>query len=391
MRSTLSIVALLLSTSWPNDTIAQRAPARSQVRDSAGVRITESATVVNDMPIAFRIAEQPLLDLGGPREPPEHELTPGEHLFARLSDNRIVVAEATNLKVFDNSGRYIATIGRPGKGPGEFQHVYGVCVGPGDSIVGMDMRDASVFDRNGNHVRTFANPAGDFSRYGCFRDGSLIQTSRTQQDSANPAFARTIARRIGMDGSELGVIGSFPAGVASPARSFVQVIPSIVPNGEYVFVGDGRDPEIKVYRFDGKLVRIIRWTTRRTPLTPDLLRRIATAVYEGMPRDSVVARTSRARRAGLPQYLPAYAGLRVDGSGRIWVQDYYLGRLLGNYPPHWTVFDSIGNPLGRVAPPQIKGARNTDIRGMDGNRAVLAWKDSIGFPHLSFHEVLPVR
>jgi hypothetical protein len=382
-------LAFVLLTAFSSAT-AQRAPVRPQVRDSSGVRITEWTGIVNDLPQTLRISEQPVLDLGGAREPPEHELSPGEHFFARLSNQHIVVAEATNLKVFDKSGAYVRTIGRPGKGPGEFHHVYGVCVGPGDVIVGLDGREASVFDRNGVHVRSFANPAGEFVRFGCFRDGSLVQTLRSRQDPGDPVFSRTTARRIGLDGSEVGELGSFPEGVWGPARSFVQSIPSIVPNGEFVFVGDSRDAEIRVYRMDGKLVRIVRWGARRIPLTQDLLLKIGTAVHDRMPKDSVIARVSRARRAGVPENLPVYAGFRIDGIGRIWVQDYYLGRLLGNYPPQWTVFDSVGIPLGRVALPRVPGSR-ADIVGMDGTRVVLSWRDSIGFPHLSFHDVTPVR
>jgi len=91
-----------------------------QERDSAGVRIIEYAGVVSELPVAFTIADEPTLDLGGPRDPIDHELGPGEHNSARLSDGRIVVTERTHLKVFDGKGRYTATLGKPGKGPGEF-------------------------------------------------------------------------------------------------------------------------------------------------------------------------------------------------------------------------------------------------------------------------------
>jgi len=271
--------------------------------------------------------------------------------------------------------------------------VYGICVTRGDSIVGIAGHRVSVFASSGAHVGTFANSELEFARFGCFEDGSLLATTSARRDPGNAAYRVTTARRIGLDGSDRGVVGHFPFGVSGSASVYLQTIPTMIPHGNHVLVGDGRRAQIQVYRADGGLIRIIRWNHKQIALTDELLTRIARAVHPDLTSDELDRRLARARAGELPRVLPAYAGFRVDETGRIWVQDYYLGRLLGNFPPQWTVFDSTGHPLGRAILPAIKGSTNTvDTRSFRRNTAAVTWKDNeLNFPHLSFHQITSVR
>lgn len=51
--------------------------------------------------------------------------------ISRIGENYLITSEAgKTLYVFNNQGRYICSIGRLGKGPGEFLEIYGLSIDP---------------------------------------------------------------------------------------------------------------------------------------------------------------------------------------------------------------------------------------------------------------------
>lgn len=95
----------------------------------------------------------------------------GEHdAFGRVmslaidSRGRVVVADdlSHDLKVFELTGEYVATVGRSGEGPGEFHSPWQVQVGPGDSLYVWDPGRAavSVFGPDYEFSRSFLVPPG---------------------------------------------------------------------------------------------------------------------------------------------------------------------------------------------------------------------------------------
>ena len=95
----------------------------------------------------------------------------GEHdTFGRImslaidSRGRVVVADdlSHDLKVFELTGEFVATIGRSGEGPGEFNSPWQVQVGPGDSLYVWDPGRAaiSVFGPDYEFSRSFMVPPG---------------------------------------------------------------------------------------------------------------------------------------------------------------------------------------------------------------------------------------
>ncbi len=95
----------------------------------------------------------------------------GEHdVFGRImslaidSRGRLVIADdlSQNLKVFELTGEFVATIGRSGEGPGEFYSPWQVRVGPGDSLYVWDPGHAaiSVFGPDYEFKRRFLVPPG---------------------------------------------------------------------------------------------------------------------------------------------------------------------------------------------------------------------------------------
>ena len=115
---------------------ADPAPPAAERTDSAGI-----AVIINrgpDRPLA--LAFTPRLTLGGKDEGPESFFRVGRGSVAidRRGNIHVLDPEAKSVSVFDSTGAFLRTLGRPGDGPGELQFPSGVRV-TGDGIV-------SVFD-----------------------------------------------------------------------------------------------------------------------------------------------------------------------------------------------------------------------------------------------------
>ena len=89
--------------------------------DSAGVRVVVSDPSASDATCA--VGEEPLLVVGDREDDPAH-------LFgrvvgaARLSDGSVAVVDPTvnQVRVFDETGEHLRSLGRLGDGPGEFKN-----------------------------------------------------------------------------------------------------------------------------------------------------------------------------------------------------------------------------------------------------------------------------
>jgi hypothetical protein len=170
-----------------------------------------------------------------------------------------------------------------------------------------------------------------------------------------------------------------------------------------VFVAAGFRPEIRALRADGTLERIIRWNAAPTPLTDEVMTRLVRmSMPTGTAEDRVQSIVARALATPRPAVMPAYARVKVDGAGRIWVEDYNIRPdLTVRHPADWTVFDPSGQPLGRVVLPAVGGVatigptpadpatprnRHIDLGSIGRDELVLTWRDDqLGFPHLTLH------
>jgi hypothetical protein len=107
-----------------------------------------------------------------------------EHPIAatRLRDGTIVVADisARMLRFFDPSGRYLASLGRPGSGPGEFESVYwlGQCHTDSLFVWDLTLQRMTILNSVGAFVRQFqVAPAREFAAtplaLACSRSGII--------------------------------------------------------------------------------------------------------------------------------------------------------------------------------------------------------------------------
>jgi hypothetical protein len=387
-----ALVALIIPLAVGSAPVGAQSLPQPRTRDSAGVQIVEHTTI-RGIPNITLIAVASRLDLGGLRADSLAEFDPRNPFLsaARLSDGRLVGTDYASFKILDPAGALIRVVGRAGTGPGEFRQLKGVCITPGDTIIalGYGNRRASVFDASGSHVRdvTFT---GYVPTSPCFDDGTFLVATDSRPNPASsfpPQVAAMIdelhtLRRVDKNGSIVGTVGDFRAETYS--SGFQTVANSVVRNG-LVHSGDGRDPEVRIYTMDGRLVRIIRWNDTPAPVTREMIERRAAG--------SIPINTSaeeRARRIELllaqPHLptLPLYSVLEVDAGGRIWLKDPFEAPR----PRAWTVFNAEGILLGRTMLPTPRGSEYpAEIAGFFPGQILLRWTDADGAAHLTVHDL----
>lgn len=358
------IIALLLAL----PALAQAPPT---VSDSAGVvRVVHQRLTTQAVP--FRIVESPELTIGGVGEHPAHELTARNPfpVIRPLPRGGWVALDWFALKLFDERGRYLRTIGRPGRGPGEFGQLREVCVAPGDTLIALGYSDRSVtvFDAEGNHIHTL-RAEGPVWTDPCFPDGSVLVRAGTRPNPRSPLPAvRAAVLDLIFDGQRLDWRTGRTRSLGwLPATSRDLLIPdggsAVVGHGR-IHVGNGSLPEFRVHSLGGRLERIVRWQATAVPVTPAQQR------GEG----------ARSRLPPSPRdVLPYHWSLRVDGVGRVWVEDYDRAG--------WSLFDPAGRFLGRLTIPALSAGR-TEVAWIGTDRIMLAWRDQDGSPRFSLHRLV---
>jgi hypothetical protein len=363
-RSALTALAAL-ATALLLQACGQGASPAPSVRDSAGVTIAEYATWAPDS-LPWSVSAQPMVEIG---------TLEGEDAYqfdriggvARLSDGRIVVANGGTQEVryFDPTGRHLRSTGRKGEGPGEFQSPGTLVVLPGDSVAVYDwyLRRVSFLDPAGAFVRSFAfqHSAGVASPVGRFADGSWLMQPGFVFSPGGPGT--TVVR----DTSRLLVFGADGAPRDSASRWI---------GPDFYIRSEGQHASAASLPF-GAMTHVAVWgdrywegysdryqLARRTRSgAADLLIRARRAPVPVTPADVAAHRAARMRGEDaqarpqierlyqdipFPATMPAFADLQTDPDGNLWVLEQAP---TDDKRRWWTVFDSTGRMLGRVATP----------------------------------------
>jgi hypothetical protein len=277
------------------------------------------------------------------------------------SDGHIVVAETgtREIRIFDENGRFIRTLGRSGEGPGEFGWLDWSVVMPGDSILAWDgrLRRLTVFAPTGEVSRiervSVAGAHLWMSEDG-FPDGSLLivmiedaagtYATLDPVDSAGPQPLLTMSER-GIYTDQEGRFWSIPF----MPRHAVTLSP------DRVYATSGEAFSFRGYRLDGPLAIDVSVGYAPRPITPEEI-----ATYKAERRAELREREERAAQRGMvinqpplddlpyPDVYPVLDDIRTDAEGMIWVREYVPA---DSAPQTWHVFDRAGEYRARVRLP----------------------------------------
>jgi len=368
-------------------TTEQTGSVGTLVRDSAGVRIVESATRAWGDGESWTLSTDPRFVLRAFDDSPNNRLLDPSSIDVD-SRGRIIVGDGNQVGwnavlVYDSLGRFQFQAGGPGEGPGEFGQLWWAAAYRGDSIAAFDMSGdkISIFDPNGEFARLVRTPAlttetPHAGTYGfvagvdaVYRDGRFLAYpfgTLDVEDGPGAAWYRHLLLRLSADGATWDTLGRFEirqhywSGSEQQQLVYGAVSVAAVDSGSLYF-GRGDRFEIRQYDSGGRLTQIVRrayepgrvteedrarfksWYLDRVSTSPevnaDVLKRIEKDL-ESTP----VAET-----------LPAISGVLLDDEGFLWVEEFRWFTSMDPYPvtgpTRWSVFRPDGVWLGNVETP----------------------------------------
>lgn len=268
----------------------------------------------------------------------------------RLSNGSIAVADgpAGRVRFFSETGVLQRTVGRSGRGPGDFVAISWLGRCAADSVYAWDFAQQrlSVIAASGEIVRQGRIPADPSkapppATLACSRRGVMALVGwPTQSASAGAAFARgtapltvantagAVLRRLGdVAGPELAVLDGAPVAPRPLGKTTLVAV-----SGEHLFVATGDSAWIDAYRLEGTdsgpglVPRAWRiGGDRRAPSRRQLALAVDPLVAffpAGELRDQM-----RQRLLDLPPpaSVPPFAALFVDSASTLWVQTSLAG------------------------------------------------------------------
>ncbi len=397
---TTARIAIFAVTAAVTTTACEASPAgdlasSTQVEDSAGVIIVENARPASESRLGWEVSPEASLSIGTAEGTDDFQLHRVDDAL-KLNDGRIVVANGGShqLLVFDAAGNYLTAWGQRGEGPGDFggsRSDDGLSAGlfwmdrwPGDSLavchggppVG-PKHFVSVLDTRGRHGRRL-NLARDEVVPIC-RDpvpGGAILASRSlgpspplpKEDPEKGLYRQEVELFIvAGDGSSQVSLGPHSGAETFwhweeaiwDGTAFTIMQPPFQKSlvwaawGQLVVVAPTERYELRAYRQDGSLARIVRRENDvRSPTQADLDGYRAAEAPEGELTNFSRNRLAAWNALPLAESFPAISSIQADLLDNLWVREHNLpgeeGRAL------WTVFDPEGLVLGFVeTPPEL--------------------------------------
>ena len=390
-------------------------PSSNTVTDSAGIRVV--TTPPGDLVYA-ELAEGPVLSIG--------QLSgPDELLFGRIQSARrdaagnVVVADgqAYEIRIFDEDGRHLRSLGREGEGPGEFESLQGAWPVADGGIVAADiiLDRITQFGPEGTPTGTatlsgmeglsgfpvgLAGPGMVLSRaspptyvY------SLAPLSGSPKDIMDAMFGGEENRRLlfvrhRFDGTPVDTVvegrDALRASVSRGSGNEMEVTTFTVPfsprsvaagSSRGVVVTDGAAYGVQVFGEDGSLRLIARLEDPRPIRTDAHLERYVRGYHRSDER-VIQEYIERYRQSPLPDSLPAYTDLLFAEGGEVWAQRY---RLPDEPRLRWDVFAVDGVYLGRVSVPAF-----FRIEEVSRGQALGVATDELGVECVQLYDLAPV-
>ncbi|MCY4674197.1 MAG: 6-bladed beta-propeller [Bacteroidetes bacterium] len=309
------------------------------------------------------------------------------------SDGHLLVADddASVIYVFSESGDSLRTFGGPGLGPGEFESIRDMDIGPGDSVFVWDGRRGRLLifepetfqfsydievklsddDRYASGLTLISDDLllMRFSwSYSLSADedehtfNTLQFVSRDGRPVGEPVLRMPVTRDL-LFRTESGIgLVLLPFSRRSSAKPG--------PDGTFYY-GWSDSISFDVYSASGDLLRTVRYGHEAIPVTQQELN-------EWMQNKSEEAKQVVRREADIPKTKPAYSTFTVSDEGQIWVQHTPASDSL-DVP--WTVLGLDNQPVFRLElPPDVT------VRVVKGNRVYATAKLEDGAPYVIAYE-----
>jgi len=293
--------------------------------------------------------------------------------IARLSSGDVAVASigTNDIRIFASSGRYVRTVGRAGRGPGEFEALAQL-FSSRDTLIGIDASGvAQVFAPGGRYVRTEPRPrvpTGEAAlRIGYTANGRTILQTGPGNAASMPNRAALVYSKLWSQeyGKDAVLLGEYPAYHVVPWPSGRPRWAVFGARGRFVVTDSGYCAGFAetyvVACYDSKGVRVTQIERRGLPA-----REVTDAHKEDYFREDSLANPLPAHAAGRAstrrstQFAPRFGlfgSMMSSGSDEFWVGPVNPGdaSVRGNAIPKdkevWSVYSRSGEWLSDISLP----------------------------------------
>ena len=370
------------------------------VRDSAGIRILESAAPRD--PAHWIVDSIPEVEIRSDFGEPEHFLYNVFYMTV-LSDGHLVVGNSgTNqLFWFDDGGALKGVRGGRGEGPGELQAVFGLFRCGDDRVVVEERTRLSVFDASGMFLRTvpivghLAEGRADVAGIAPNCDAAVLVDRSYQGPPATTEISTVTFPSYWVafdDGARSATVSISASDFRRWSRDGVAVRVRMpygreavwATRGDVFLVGLAKAFEFRAFDRTGSLREIVRWHAEAEPVTTDDWNHYTSALatyFRENPEERAFEPPAELFQA--PAAKPAYSRLLVDDEARTWVQRY------GRYGAHgvepstdWWVFDATGRWVAAVSMPS-----DLAVLAVAGNRVFGVFRDELDAEHVRVHRI----
>ena len=372
--------------------------ANVSVVDSAGVEIVASDPSSSED--RCDLGDAPLVTLGS-NEGAEPHLFHQIRAAARLSDGSIAVVNGSSgeVRVFDETGAHLRSMGGRGEGPGEFRGAWLLWVLPRDSLWVGDYPPwrVNVFSSGGalaRVVRPEHLQSHTLIRGGVLDNGTSVNVVQSMGDAGGSLDAPLtyLVMAHDPDGVLLDTLAALPGLRLDPLPQGGGFVPQlfgasslVAARGSTVAMTTARDSEVRVLDPEFRLRRIVRWTDWGREVTDAHVQAaredfIADLGGPGSPGWGAVHDAAISDRRPVADLFPSASDLMVGRDGRLWVK---------RHPPpreeaSWMAFAANGAFACHLRPdPQL-----TPLEFGDGYM-LAQHVDELGVERVVMYELLP--
>lgn len=341
------------------------------MRDSAGILVVSN----EDQPLWYEgdaWTFTKLTQVGDRDGAPEYQFGALSG-FVMLSDGRLVIADmhSHNIRFFASDGTFLYAVGQHGEGPGEFSGYINLLLGPGDTVLALDLRtqQGSRISPTGEWIGSFSTlPEGGYQTSGWDDDevSRKIVSLHSPLGDANPEGERTdllILRNL--HGALLDTVAAFPAKESITGTGDERLWHNWRTGADFdlcdgmLVTGASDEYRFVWQRLDGAVERVVTLERDRISFTDDdrelFMQRLDSVSLRR--RSSPAEAAWWKSRMRFEELYPAWRRFVCGPAGSLLVQrirpvrEFTVANLpLGALPPggEWEAFDREGRFLGVV-------------------------------------------
>lgn len=184
--------------------------------NAASVEVVDGIELVHNTVVPLHPEKSLTLEeelaIGGDEEGGEPVLLQAGYFIVDENGNFYITDRRDfNIKVFDQEGNHLRTIGKKGEGPGEFQYAGFIAFLPDGRLLAMDYqaRRTSLFDSSGEFISSH-QWTKQISRLVLTTNASYFVQELVREEGADPLEERKLViDEIDFDGTELNSFGEF--------------------------------------------------------------------------------------------------------------------------------------------------------------------------------------